>query len=266
MLNTKTKWAIFTSFLAIALPIVTQAATKRLDLYNPRKSYKDEKVDPTSTASRCTTAAFQKMHADAEAQAQKELAKLKGAGTSEQALTSAFKTYEQDLEMAWSAMQEPYCGFGAFGATAAKKSYQKTLTRAHTNFLARVKSGVVTSTPVASIVTNVILAADASTTAPAVPVVAPASIPSSVALPPPAKAAIRISHSLERGERSEEVQRLQNLLVKKGLLDQEFATGYFGDHTESAIVSFQQSHHIISKRTSFGAGIVGPKTRKALDL
>ena len=279
MLNSKTKWIVLASLLAsTVLPFATQAATRKLDLYNPRKHYKDEKINPMNAASRCTTAVFQKMHTNAETQAQQEFTKLKNSGKeSELNLTNAFKTYEQELSLAWGAMQEPYCGFGAFGATAAQKSYKKTLDRAHVNFLAHAKSGALatdlilvpvshtTGTAVApAVVSRTVVETSSSSSSRSIsPTVAPTSENSA---PESTDSAVRISRSLVRGEKSTNVQRLQNVLVKKGLLDKEYATGYFGNYTEKAIISFQLGKGLIKSRASYGAGFVGRKTLTAMGL
>jgi hypothetical protein len=123
--------------VAQALPLVAQAA--KLDLYNPRKTYGDEKIVISDADSRCVGAAFNKLYNDAQTQAKKDLAKLVDKdGNVPKTVVNAYKVYGQDIALGWAAMQEPYCGFGAFGVSAAKKSFTKTITHARADFLAKV--------------------------------------------------------------------------------------------------------------------------------
>lgn len=68
---------------------------------------------------------------------------------------------------------------------------------------------------------------------------------------------------LAQGNKGEHVSDLQRKLKAAGLYDHDI-TGNFGPLTYSALVEFQLQHGIISSRTGWGAGVVGPKTRKAL--
>jgi hypothetical protein len=63
-----------------------------------------------------------------------------------------------------------------------------------------------------------------------------------------------ISHSLSVGSRGEEVMALQGLLAKLGLL-KSAPTGYFGNLTRVAVISFQRANGLSP------VGTVGPKTR-----
>ncbi len=115
-------------------------------LYNPNKTYKDEKKVIDDSASRCNTPAMRAAHI-------KNLDKAVADGkvyhlTPESVSTTqplppigvAYKTYLDGLAMAWDAMNEPYCGFGAFGTKAANKSYTKSVTRTRARFLTAVKA------------------------------------------------------------------------------------------------------------------------------
>ena len=155
--------------------------------------------------------------------------------------------------MAWEAMQQPYCGFGAFGASAAQKSFTKTLTRARTNYLAQVKKSTVP--PVAP---------KAAATTPIPAKVAPVTTPT-VKKTPVSTTKVQITRTLQRGQSSAEVKALQSALVQQGFLSQENATGYFGAITESALIDFQIKRGLVTSRTAAGAGLVGPKTRAALN-
>lgn len=115
------------------------------DLYNPRRRYGDEKVDIKNTSSRCNTPAMRKLHVQ-------NLERAKGDGkpfglTFESVSTTetlsgigeAYKKYLNGLSLAWGAMEEPYCGFGAFGMTAARKSYDKSVARIRARFVEAAK-------------------------------------------------------------------------------------------------------------------------------
>lgn len=149
---------LLVSVLGTSLAAETQAATKvaskkasvktkkyALDLYNPRKVYGDEKKDIKDATSRCNTPALHKIHLQ-----NLERAKLDGkphnltfesVSTTEPLsdIQEAYKKYLESLSFAWGAMEEPYCGFGAFGVSAARKSYDKSVERARARFLEAVK-------------------------------------------------------------------------------------------------------------------------------
>lgn len=135
--------AFFVLFsLVAAVPV--EAATKkvvrrttRLDLYNPRKHYGDEKKVITDPESRCLTASNKKAHEANLAQAEKDAASFHP--DSDPRIAELYKTYLTKLDLAWGAMEEPYCGFGAFGSAAATKSYQKTIARTRDEFLTEAR-------------------------------------------------------------------------------------------------------------------------------
>lgn len=110
-----------------------------LNLYNPRKRYGDEKMDIKNPTSRCVTAAAKAARAKDLITFEADGKKIDGLGTPEHPLADDYKKYETALEYAWGALEEPYCGFGAFGSAAALKSYQKTISRARAAFLDAVK-------------------------------------------------------------------------------------------------------------------------------
>lgn len=93
----------------------------------------DEKnfADPVS---RCNTPAMRQLHAQNVSIMKKDIASL-----GEKAGDQAVKDYEWKLDTIWDAMTEPYCGYGSLGTTAAKKSYNKSITRARSEFLAEAK-------------------------------------------------------------------------------------------------------------------------------
>lgn len=151
---------------ALILPIsgteVKAAAAKKkvvtYDLYNPNKIYKDEKKAIIDTASRCDTPAFKKTHTKNLERAKQDGKPfdftLAMASTTEplSPLGEAYQKYLVGLGWALEAMEEPYCGFGAFGIQAANKSYKKTVDRARGRFLEAVKQDKLSKKKAANIV------------------------------------------------------------------------------------------------------------------
>lgn len=268
--------SLFALLVLSALPISTQAA--KLDLYNPKKKYGDEKITINNTASRCTGAAFKTLHSKAEIQAKKDLAKLIDQdGNVSKTVADAFKIYAQDIALGWAAMEEPYCGFGAFGSTAAKKSFNKTITRARADFLAKsakkktddpkVSANSLSLLPssTTSAVTTASTEAAPAAASETVPATVPVAVPESKPAPNAAsEVAVNITRTLKRGDKTAEVKRLQQWLAKNGYLSADSATGYFGPQTEKAVIAFQKAKKLITSNKSSGAGLVGPKTRRMI--
>ena len=70
---------------------------------------------------------------------------------------------------------------------------------------------------------------------------------------------------LHQGMHSSAVTALQKKLAAYlGLSSSGNVTGYFGAKTEANLIAFQLKKGIIASRTSPGAGLIGPKTNKAL--
>ena len=69
---------------------------------------------------------------------------------------------------------------------------------------------------------------------------------------------------LAKGETGEQVRLLQRLLVARGYLGADRATGYFGDETRKAVVAYQLAAGVINNAAESGAGNLGPGTRRAL--
>ncbi len=143
-------FAVGALILGLFSPFAAEAATKKsatkkrkttiaLDLYNPKKKYADEKKDIANPTSRCLTAAAKKARAQDLKNLEADGGKVVGLESPEHPLADDYKKYQTALEFAWGAMEEPYCGFGAFGASSSLKSYQKTVTRARAAFLDAVK-------------------------------------------------------------------------------------------------------------------------------
>jgi len=72
-------------------------------------------------------------------------------------------------------------------------------------------------------------------------------------------------HSLRLGSKHPEVEKMQILLKNNGYFQGEVITDYFGPQTKKAIAQFQVDHQIVSSIYNAEAGIVGPKTIKALN-
>ncbi|MCX6807815.1 MAG: peptidoglycan-binding protein [Patescibacteria group bacterium] len=71
------------------------------------------------------------------------------------------------------------------------------------------------------------------------------------------------NETLTLGMQSENVKELQTVLNTLGFYQGEF-TGYYGLRTSEAVFKFQLAYNILGNKDSTGAGIFGPKTRKAL--
>lgn len=77
---------------------------------------------------------------------------------------------------------------------------------------------------------------------------------------------LSLGRNLRTGMGGEDVQKLQEFLVKAGLLAEDKATGYFGPLTEAAVKKWQSAQGIVSSgnAASTGYGVVGPKTRATI--
>jgi len=73
--------------------------------------------------------------------------------------------------------------------------------------------------------------------------------------------------SLYYGLQNETVRTLQSILIEKGYLGQNYATGFFGSLTQKAVQKFQCDLAIACSGDpqTTGWGFVGPKTRKILN-
>lgn len=71
--------------------------------------------------------------------------------------------------------------------------------------------------------------------------------------------------SLQFGSKHAEVKKLQEFLKALGYYENELLTDYFGTETKKAVAKFQLDHGIVKAIKSSEAGIVGPKTVKALN-
>lgn len=73
------------------------------------------------------------------------------------------------------------------------------------------------------------------------------------------------SNTLRLGSKHKDVEIMQKLLKANGYFHEENITNYFGPKTKKAMALFQVDYGIIASTGSKDAGIVGPKTIKALN-
>jgi len=72
--------------------------------------------------------------------------------------------------------------------------------------------------------------------------------------------------SLDRGDRGDDVTRLQQLLATDSIIYPEgIVSGFYGSLTERAVGRFQLKYAVVSSSTSGGHGRVGPRTRAKLN-
>lgn len=89
--------------------------------------------DPTT---RCVTKATEAAQMENLKRASKDGETFNVATSTPGVLGDAYRQYMDNLDIVWGAMEEPYCGFGAFGLGAAVKSYNKSISHVRTEFLA----------------------------------------------------------------------------------------------------------------------------------
>lgn len=75
----------------------------------------------------------------------------------------------------------------------------------------------------------------------------------------------RISSEIGLNDQGEEVKKLQNFLIERGLLSDGLNTGYFGEQTQAALIKFQLAQGIVKSSLAGGAGRVGPQTLAAIN-
>lgn len=187
--------------------------------------------------SRCITAATTAVHANATARMQKDIAAYEKVETA----AAAIKKYQENMQIAWDALHEPYCGYGAYGAASAVKSYSKSIERARSAFL-----GTVQKLPTSKIA----LSSSAVSAQPVSP-----------------KKEGAIPTGLHVGVRSPAVTLLQKMLLTHFHLPLEtsMVTGFFGPKTEALVKKFQIEQRVVDSEYAHGAGLVGPKTAAALN-
>jgi peptidoglycan hydrolase-like protein with peptidoglycan-binding domain/3D (Asp-Asp-Asp) domain-containing protein len=73
------------------------------------------------------------------------------------------------------------------------------------------------------------------------------------------------TETLNYGTQHELVTKLQNTLKNLGYFTGAITTDYYGDITKDAVIAFQMDNKIIVSEKDPGAGVLGPKTRDALN-
>jgi hypothetical protein len=88
----------------------------------------DEKnfADPET---RCNTAEMQALNKQAINQMLADVKQRNAEGS------QAAKTYQTKLDLIWTAMLQPYCGYGSNGIRAVRKSFAKSVNRARAAFM-----------------------------------------------------------------------------------------------------------------------------------
>ncbi len=99
---------------------------------------------------------------------------------------------------------------------------------------------------------------------------APAATPTVTVVIPPAPVvqtvSVRFNSTLSSGAKGSDVSALQEWLAKdKTLYPEGTVSGYYGALTRAAVIRFQIKNGIIKSSGDVGAGVVGPKTRAALN-
>ncbi len=140
MPNTLKRVIAFGAFLALLSTILTPVAIEAMTVKKKKTHLagKDERtfVHPTS---RCLTKAMSARNAAAVKQMESDIQKYPEHA-------NAIKIYREKLTLVWSAMSEPYCGYGSRGIAAVQKSFSKSVQRIRAEFLADVKTATSVAT------------------------------------------------------------------------------------------------------------------------
>ena len=217
-------------------------------------------VVPTS---KCVTATTEATHNAAVTQMNKDIAPY----AIDAKVANVIEQYKQNIETAWQAMQQPYCGYGSYGTASAIHSLSKSIGRARSTFLTNIKNPSAanvalmqpTTVQVPSTAEEKVEVATASKeTVKTTKTVKKASTTS-------VSTGTAIQKGLHRGMRSEAVTALQEKLAKQyGLATSDYVTGFFGAKTQQLVIKFQLEKGLISSSSSSAAGMIGPRTIKAL--
>lgn len=202
-------------------------------------------VSANPPASKCVTAATKASRDAYHARMEKDVAPYLQNTNAEKFV----KAYRDGLVVDWDAMEEPYCGFGAYGAKSAIKSYTKSVERKRNTFLTAVKNltkGTVVEKPVAVVEKKPV---EKTAEKPVEKTVVKTQIPS----------------GLRRGMRSEDVKALQKFLAARyKIAADDLVTGYFGPTTEKYLIKFQIETKVVANASTPGAGLFGPKTAQVV--
>jgi chitodextrinase len=130
------------------------------------------------------------------------------------------------------------------------------------NVAATDMSGATSSMSATSTIIVPSLVATAAATQSTATVIPPAALSATGASPAPTGS--MFTQSLYYGLRTAQVTTLQAFLVANGYMSSTYATGFFGNITLKALETFQ-CDHAVACNGGAGWGIVGPKTRAALN-
>lgn len=220
----------------------------------------------TEPTTKCVTATSKAKNTAAIARLEKDVAPyVKDAKSAE-----AIQAYRDALTVAWSALEQPYCGYGNEGAASAIKSYGKSADRARVAFLDSMKNhaAVKEVLPVAKLDSELTTTPDGPTPSMAKMIaVEPTKKVQPVAVTKTTVAInTKVRAGLRRGMRAASVMDMQKCLAKHFAVAQDdLATGFFGPKTEGLIIKFQIEKKIIKNANDPAAGLVGPKTAAALN-
>lgn len=120
------------SFAATAekAPTPTKKATYKISI-SAIPGADEKNFDDAAT--RCLTKEMKALHAKTVAKMEADIT-AKGQGHE-----TAVSTYADKIDLVWSAMEQPYCGYGSRGMEAVKHSYTKSVERIRAEFLAATK-------------------------------------------------------------------------------------------------------------------------------
>lgn len=218
--------------------------------------------------SKCVTATTQATRDKALVQMEKDIAPY----LKDKKAESVVAEYKQNLQTAWEAMEQPYCGYGAYGTASAIKSFTKSITRARASFLEKIKDpakakvSLMKQEAVQLSLSDESLKKETSASSSAAKRPVSKTLSATIAKEPISNNSDAVHSGLHRGMRSDDVKKLQRKLAKHfDIAESDLVTGYFGSRTQSLVVKFQLEKKLISGSSSNAAGVIGPKTIRALN-
>ena len=126
---------VATTFAPISAQAATKKVTRKKHYYHISVSAipaGDEK-NFSNPVTRCLTPLMKGKQATAVKQMNGDVASH-GKGHD-----AAVALYKEKLDILWSAMEQPYCGYGGYGMQAVEHSYDKSVERVRAEFLASAK-------------------------------------------------------------------------------------------------------------------------------
>ena len=120
--------AFFAVLSTISMPLTLEAK----DVKNKKAIQGKDERNFAHPTSRCLTKSMIARNAAVVKQMEKDIKQFGGH-------VAAAKIYREKLALVWSAMSEPYCGYGSRGIRAVQKSFMKSVERIRVEFLQHVK-------------------------------------------------------------------------------------------------------------------------------